>query len=174
MDKLKKEILLVFMVSLAAISFLIWLIYIKPKTDHGLTWIAHVATVNAVFNFLCAVFLIKGLRHIKRGEETKHIQSMMISFVFSCLFLVGYILYHHFHGETKFMGTGMIRPIYFFILISHIVLSIPTLPMVLTTFYLGLKDKRILHKKWARFTFPLWLYVSVTGVLVTVILKTLG
>lgn len=167
----KKEISIVFVVSFLAIAFLVWLIYVKPQTDHGLGWIKHVAIVNAAFNFLSATFLIKGYRHIKKGQRKQHIQSMMTAFVFSSLFLVGYIIYHHFHGETKFLAQGLIRPIYFFILISHILLSVPTLPMVLTTFTLGLRQRYEIHKKWARWTFPLWLYVSVTGVLVTVILK---
>lgn len=168
---IKKEISLVFFISLLAIGFLIWLIYIKPQTNHGLTWIKHVAIVNAGLNFLSAFFLVKGYRHIKRGEQKQHIKSMFTAFLFSSLFLVGYILYHHFHGETKFLAQGIIRPIYFFILITHIALSIPTLPMVLTTFTLALRGRYELHKKWAKWTFPLWLYVSVTGVLVTVLLK---
>jgi putative membrane protein len=88
-----------------------------------------------------------------------------LSFIFS------HLTYHHFHGDTKFLGQGWIRPIYFFILISHIILSVINLPMILTTLYYALDKRLSEHKKLARWTLPIWIYVSVTGVLVYAILN---
>ncbi len=89
-------------------------------------------------------------------------------------FLVSYIVYHHFHGDTRFGGHGLVRPIYFFVLISHIVMSMVALPLVLTTLFFAATEQFERHKKLARYTFPVWLYVSVTGVAVYFFLKFLG
>ena len=89
----------------------------------------------------------------------------------SALFLVSYITYHHFHGDTKFVAVGTIRPIYFGILISHILLSAIQVPLILSTLYLALTRKFVKHKKIARITFPIWLYVSVTGVVIFIMLS---
>ena len=95
---------------------------------------------------------------------------MICAFVSSGLFLISYIIYHHFHGDTQFLGVGAIRPIYFIILISHISLAIVALPMILITFFFALTGQFIVHKKVARITFPIWMYVSVTGVVVFLLL----
>jgi putative membrane protein len=90
----------------------------------------------------------------------------MIAFVFSSLFLVSYITNHALHGETHFPGSGTARTVYLSILITHVCLSVVALPMVLTTFFLSLTGRFAQHRRIARFTFPIWLYVSVTGVVV--------
>ncbi|MCG8603971.1 DUF420 domain-containing protein, partial [bacterium] len=100
-----------------------------------------------------------------------HKNLMISACVVSCAFLVTYVYYHSMQGDTKFLGEGWIRPLYFFILISHILLSMIVFPMVLSTIYFGLKDNRRLHRKIARYTFPMWLYVSVTGVIIFFFLK---
>jgi putative membrane protein len=84
---------------------------------------------------------------------------------------VSYLTYHHFQGDTPFTGTGFIRPVYFFILITHIVLSVFALPMALISAFYAYSRRFARHKRIARYTFPIWLYVSVTGVLVFVMLK---
>ena len=89
----------------------------------------------------------------------------------SALFFVSYVVYHHFHGDTKFTGTGVVRPVYFFILISHITLSVVVVPLILTSFYLALSDRLSIHRRVSRYTFPMWLYVSVTGVMIFAMLK---
>ena len=96
---------------------------------------------------------------------------MVTAVVFSGLFLVSYLVYHNFQGDTPFTGTGLIRPVYFFILISHIILSVFALPLALITVFFAWKNNFKSHKKIARVTFPIWLYVSVTGVLVFAMLK---
>jgi putative membrane protein len=84
---------------------------------------------------------------------------------------VSYVIYHFFHGDTLFPGQGWIRPVYFFILISHIGLSIVALPLILAALWYGLRSQFKFHRRIARWTFPIWLYVSVTGVIVYVLLK---
>jgi putative membrane protein len=96
---------------------------------------------------------------------------MLGAFASSTLFLVGYVVYHIYHGDSRFPGQGWIRPVYFTILISHIVLSAAALPLVLTTFYLALTRRLEAHKKAARITYPIWLYVSVTGVTIFFLLR---
>ena len=89
----------------------------------------------------------------------------------SALFFISYVVYHNYHGDTKFTGTGPVRPLYFFILITHIVLSAVVVPMILLSFFLALSGRLAAHSRLSRYTFPVWLYVSVTGVLVFAMLK---
>jgi putative membrane protein len=113
-----------------------------------------------------------GLIKIKQKKIECHKKNMLLAFAASTLFLICYIIYHTYHGDQKFMGVGFIRPIYFFILISHIGLSVITLPMVLLTFSMAYLKSWEKHSKLAKWTAPLWLYVSVTGVLIVIFLKT--
>jgi putative membrane protein len=152
----------------------VWLIYLKPPASSELPWIKNLSALNATFNALSTVFLLLGFREIKRKRFNKHMNYMISAFITSALFLVSYIVYHHFVGDTKFMSEGFIRYVYFFILITHIVLSVFVVPLVLTTFYYSLSGKLEKHRKIAKWTFPIWLYVSVTGVLVFVFLKVFG
>jgi putative membrane protein len=99
---------------------------------------------------------------------------MLAALLFSALFLISYIVYHTFHGDSKFLGEGWIRPVYFFVLISHIALSGICLPMILVTVSLSLLKHFPIHKRWARWTFPIWAYVSVTGVAIYLMLKVFG
>jgi putative membrane protein len=89
----------------------------------------------------------------------------------SALFFVSYVVYHSFHGDTKFLATGFVRPVYFFVLISHIVLSVVVVPMILTSLWLSFSGRMATHKRVSRWTLPIWLYVSVTGVLIFAMLK---
>jgi putative membrane protein len=159
-------------VSLAAIAFLFWLIYFREgagTTDPNA--VTFLPAVNASLNALSATCLVLGYRAIRRGARDVHQRFMQGAFAFSSLFLVSYIVYHSLHGDTPFPGQGAIRPVYFFILISHIVLSVVALPLVLSTFYLSWSGQLVRHKKLARWTLPLWLYVSVTGVVIFALLR---
>lgn len=159
-------------VSAVAIAFLFWLIYFRgPNTAGNAAWVTLLPALNASLNATSAVLLGLGFRAIKRGQQALHRKLMMSAFGSSALFLVSYIVYHSLHGDTKFLAQGLIRPIYFFTLISHIVLSIVALPLVFLAFYFALTSKFEIHKKVTRFTYPLWMYVSVTGVLIFVLLK---
>ena len=96
---------------------------------------------------------------------------MLLAFAFSSLFLISYIVNDALHGDTIFPGYGAVRTLYLSILASHIILSVVALPMVLTTFFFSLTGRFTMHRRIARFTFPIWLYVSITGVVVFVFLK---
>jgi putative membrane protein len=152
-------------------TFLIWLIYFKGRIEAPV-WVAYLPGANALFNSLSAVCLICGYINIRRGKRVVHMRFMVSATVFSTLFLVSYITYHYFHGDTKFPGQGWIRPVYFSILISHIMLSMVALPLILTTLWYAMRNQFRFHRAVARWTFPVWLYVSVTGVIVYFVLKS--
>ena len=170
----KKAISVIIGVSVVALLFLVWLIYFKAPSEVEMPWIKNLSALNATFNTLSTMFLLLGFREIKRRNFAKHMNFMISAFVTSSLFLVSYIIYHHFVGDTLFGGQGIIRPIYFFILISHIILSAFVVPLVLTSFFFAFSGKFETHRKVSKWTFPIWLYVSVTGVLVFLLLKIFG
>lgn len=152
------------------LGLIVW-IYSTPKADSVPLWVLKLPAINAGLNAISAFALIKGWIHIRSGRRMQHIRWMVTALVTSGLFLIGYLCYHHFHGDTKFLATGWIRPIYFFILISHIILSFINLPMILITLGFAVSSNFTSHKKIARWTLPVWLYVSVTGVLIFLLLK---
>lgn len=158
--------------SVAAALFLFWLIYGR-ETSTGYD-VGYLAGVNASLNAASAASLFAGFWAIRKRRWKLHRNLMLLALTFSALFLVSYIIYHTFHGDSHFLGQGAIRPVYFFILISHIVLSVVALPLILTTVTLSLTRRFSHHKRWARWTFPIWAYVSVTGVAVFFLLKYFG
>ncbi len=170
----KRAIILIIGVSVAALLFLIWLIYFKSPATSEIPWVKNLSILNATFNSFSTMFLLLGFREIKRRNFSKHMNYMISAFITSSLFLVSYVIYHNFVGDTPFEGEGFIRPIYFFILISHIILSAFVVPLVLTSFFFAFSGKFETHRKVSKWTFPIWLYVSVTGVLVFILLKSFG
>jgi putative membrane protein len=122
--------------------------------------------IYATINGITAVLLITAVIAIKNGNRKRHELLMKIAIACSLVFLVLYIAYHMTTDSTAFGGSGAIKYIYFFILLSHIVLSIATIPLVLITYVRALAEKFDKHKKIAKITFPIWLYVAVTGVIV--------
>ncbi|SNC74800.1 putative membrane protein [Hymenobacter gelipurpurascens] len=122
--------------------------------------------VNAVLNSLTAVFLIIGYYFIRRKDVAKHRAMMGMAFLLGSLFLVSYVAYHSQVASTKFGGEGLIKGIYYFILLTHIVLAAVTVGLVLFTLYFALTEQFQKHRRIARWTYPIWLYVSVTGVIV--------
>lgn len=169
----KKIFISIILVSLFVILFLVWLIYFKPAAtvSEENAWVLSLPALNAFLNTLTSVFLVTGLVFIRQNKIDWHKKFMFAAVVSSALFLISYVTYHHFHGDTKFVATGIIKPVYFGILISHILLSIVQVPLILTTLYLAMTKKFALHRRVARITFPIWLYVSVTGVLIFIILR---
>ena len=161
-------------VSIAAILFLVWLIYFKAPATTEIAWVSNLSALNAALNSLSTLFLLLGFREIRARNFVKHMRFMISAFITSALFLVSYIVYHHFAGDTPFTGQGFVRPVYFFILITHIVLSIFVVPLVLSSFLFAFSGKFNTHRKVSKWTFPIWLYVSVTGVLVFCMLKIFG
>lgn len=155
----------------AIAGFLIWLIYLKATPTAAPSWVASLPALNAFLNACAAGALTGGYRAIRRGDRATHVRCMLSAVAFSALFLVSYVVYHSFHGDTRFPGQGFVRPVYFFILVSHIVLSIVALPMILTTLFHAARGRFASHKRIARLTLPVWLYVSVTGVVVFALLR---
>ena len=159
------------LISASVIGFLLWLIYLK-ETPQGLAASTSILpAVNATLNALSACSLIAGFVFIKRGQINIHRSFMLGALFFSALFLISYIAYHSTHGDTPFRGTGIIRPIYFFILISHILLTVIALPVILTTLFFALTGRFAAHRRIARITFPAWLYISVTGIIIFFMLR---
>ncbi len=122
--------------------------------------------VNASLNAASGALLVLGYIFIRRRALTAHMITMLCACVTSLAFLVCYLVYHFFHGSERFRGQGPIRPVYFTILLTHTILAVVNLPLILRTLYFTLKGDFTRHAKVARLTFPIWLYVSVTGVVV--------
>jgi uncharacterized membrane protein YozB (DUF420 family) len=122
--------------------------------------------VNAALNSLSAVLLLTGYRFIRAGNQSAHRASMLAACASSTLFLVSYLVYHFHVGSVPFRGQGLIRLVYFTILISHTILASAVVPLAIITLIRGLQENFIKHRGIARWTFPIWLYVSVTGVMV--------
>ncbi|MDO3693514.1 DUF420 domain-containing protein [Wenyingzhuangia sp. chi5] len=127
--------------------------------------------IYATINGITAILLIAAVIAVKNGNIKRHEFLIKIAMVCSGLFLVMYVLYHMTSDSTKFGGTGAIKYIYFFILISHIILSIAVIPLVLTTFVRGINKEVEKHRKIAKYTFPIWLYVAITGVIVYIMIN---
>jgi putative membrane protein len=157
-------------ISAAATLFLLWLIYVHPASDAAARHYAFLPNLNAVLNGLSAIALLVGYSFIRQRRIPAHRASMLAAFVFSSLFLVSYIANHALHGDTLYPIHDEVYRVYLVILISHILLAILALPVVLVTFFLALTGRIPIHRKVVRVTFPLWLYVSVTGVVVRVML----
>ncbi len=126
--------------------------------------------LNASLNGVATVFLVAGYVLIRRRRIVAHRASMMAAVAASALFLISYVIYHANAGSRPFTGTGPIRAIYFFILLTHIVLAAAIVPMVLITLSRALRERFDRHAAIARWTLPIWLYVSVTGVVIYLML----
>ena len=129
--------------------------------------------VNATLNATSGIFLLTGYILIKRRQINAHRNAMLAAFASSALFLTSYLVYHYHAGSRPFPGVGAIRLVYFAILISHVLLAIAILPLAISTLTKGLRGQYVRHKRVAKWTFPLWMYVSVTGVVVYVMLYQL-
>src|SRR5579863_4091613 len=158
-------------ISAAATLFLFWLIYVHPASDAGSTRFAFLPALNAVLNGLAATALLIGYTFIRARKIAAHRASMITAFVFSTLFLVSYIAHHALHGDVRYPLHAALRTPYLCLLASHIVLAVVALPLVLVTFFLSLSGRIPQHRRVARWTFPVWLYVSVTGVITYVMLR---
>jgi len=136
-----------------------------PQAGRALN-VSALPTLNAVLNTTSAILLAAGFAFIRRRQVTAHLTCMLSAFIVSTLFLISYVVYHYHAGSRPFTGQGWIRPVYFFLLITHLVLAAGVVPLTLTTIYRALSSRFDRHVQIARWTLPIWLYVSVTGVLV--------
>jgi len=137
----------------------------------GVERLGFLPPIYATINGLTALLLITAVIQIKKGNKKKHEQLMKTAIAFSVLFLILYIIYHMTSDSTKFGGEGTVKYIYYFVLLTHIVLSVVVIPFVLITFVRGLTGQFEKHKKIAKFTFPLWLYVAISGVVVYIMIS---
>ncbi|MCD6016965.1 MAG: hypothetical protein K0S53_86 [Bacteroidetes bacterium] len=156
-----------------------------PVPDTFPSFIYKLPMLNAFLNGSCCVLLIFSLWAIKKRNFALHKKLNLTAFLVSSLFLISYVTAHYFIPDTKFgdvnhnevleqselMAVSGIRPIYLVILLSHIFLAVIVLPMILLSFYYALKDDRVKHKKITRFSYPIWLYVTITGVVVYVMIS---
>jgi putative membrane protein len=152
--------------SVAMLGLLGVVLYGHRGADAPPRWVASLPALNAVLNATSACFLVLAYRAVRRRAFAEHARHMLRALFASALFLVSYIAYHSVHGDSRFLGHGVVRPIYFFILVTHVGLSAAGLPLILSSFFLALSGRYPLHKRLSRYTWPVWLYVSVTGVLV--------
>jgi putative membrane protein len=160
--------------SAAALAYLFWLLYGRAGSSAPPFWTSSLPALNAALNGTSAVLLVSGFFAIRRGRRELHMKLMLAALLAASVFLASYVVYHHYHGDTRFTGEGPVRPIYFFVLVTHILGSMAALPIVLTTVFFAFTRRFERHRRLARFTFPLWLYVSVTGVLVFFLLSRYG
>lgn len=161
----KKAFTWIAIITLLVVGLINWLTYMRTP---GLVpeWAKILPALNACFNFSSACFLVAGFIQIKKGNKEAHLKCMITALALTLGFLISYLAYHVYAADTKFGGEGWNRPIYFFILISHILLSVINFPMALTVVFFSITGRFEKHKRLARVTFPIWLYVSVTGVAV--------
>ena len=133
-------------------------------------YISYLPHLNAFLNSTSAVLLVAGYSFIRRTRVRAHRNCQVAAVCTSVVFLASYLTYHYYHGDTPFPGQGIVRPFYFAILISHVILAIVIVPLVIITVYRAARGDFDRHRRIARWTLPLWLYVSVTGVIVYVML----
>ena len=169
-SSIRPAIAAILAISAAACVFLFWLIYVHPAAASSSQY-AFLPALNAAFNGLSAVALLIGYTFFRAHRIKAHRAAMITAFAFSTLFLVSYILHHALHGDVRYPAHAALRGVYLPLLASHILLAVVTLPMVLVTFFFSLSGRIPQHRRIARWTFPLWLYVSVTGVVTWAMLR---
>jgi putative membrane protein len=142
------------------------LLFMPDKLDVEHDWIYFLPHLNAVINSASAIALILGLYFIKNGKVAQHKMAMSSAFGLGAIFLVSYVIYHATAESTSFGGEGMIRSVYYFILITHIVLAAVALFPILLAYYYGYTGRLGKHRKIVRYAYPIWLYVTLSGVVV--------
>lgn len=158
-------------VSTLALAVLAYLLLVRGGSHGASTDLSVMPAINAGWNAISAALLVLAVRAVRRGEVKRHRLLVIGAFAASVFFLAGYLAYHYVHGDTKYPGTGGIRVLYLLFLASHVLLSIPVVPLCLAAFYYALKGRFVTHKRITRILYPTWLYVSVTGVLVFIWLR---
>lgn len=154
-------------IGLSVIVFgVIVILYNLPKAEAIPSFVKYLPTLNACINATCTALLLISYNAIRNKKVVLHKALNITTFILSALFLVSYILFHSFGIETKFPTENVMRPLYLFILLTHILLAAVVLPLVLVSFYFGLTGQIAKHRKATRWSFPIWLYVTSTGVLV--------
>ncbi len=167
------------------VPLLVAVLFLTTDSATDVIWVRSLPLVNALLNGTTSVVLVLAVFYIKNGNEKVHTALMKTAFVLGALFMVSYVTYHALVPSTKFgdingngvlqdaemAEIGMLRMVYLGLLLSHILMAVVALPLILTAFVYALKNNRAKHRKIVRFTFPVWLYVSITGVLVYLLIS---
>ncbi|MBA9079020.1 MULTISPECIES: DUF420 domain-containing protein [Rufibacter] len=161
-----RYLILIAILSVVVPLLVAFLLFMPQTGKLGDLDVSFLPKLHAVLNSLTAISLVVGYRYIKKGNRRYHRFAMTTAFVLSAFFLISYVTYHYQAAPTPYGGEGLIKGIYYFILITHIVLAAVIVPLVLLSVYFALSEQNARHRKVSRWTFPLWLYVAVTGVLV--------
>lgn len=164
-----KKVITAVSVAIPIVVAVLMLIPGREKNEESV--LSNLPLFHAILNASTAFCLIIGYIFISQKNIKLHRLSMLSAFLLSSIFLVSYVIYHATHPPTKFGGEGFIRPIYFFILISHIILAAAIVPLALFSIYYGIQNKIEQHKKITKYTLPIWLYVAITGVIVYVLMS---
>ncbi|NPA33877.1 MAG: DUF420 domain-containing protein [Chlorobi bacterium] len=166
----KTRIFWTFILSIAIASIVLIIYYYEGEGRDIPQWMKRIPQYNAMINTLTTLFLLAGFLSIKKYRITLHKTFMLLAALTTLTFFVLYSIYHVNVPPTKFNGPQGIKYVYYFVLISHIIAATVTLPLAILTFWLGLEGKFSHHRKIAKFTFPIWLYATITGVLTYVFL----
>jgi len=158
-------------VSAFALGFIAYILVLREGSKLGGVDLSFLPGVNASLNATAALLLVAGWVAIRRRAVRLHKRLMVSAFAASAVFLVSYLVYHYAHGDTKYQGEGWLRAVYFAILISHILLSMLVVPMALSAFYFAARRQFQRHRRLTRVALPIWLYVSVTGVVIYFMLR---
>jgi putative membrane protein len=161
-------------VSAAALAFLAYILLLRNADAQSAEKVAFLPAVNACLNGTSAVLLAAGWVNIKKKRIDAHKRCVVGAFAASSLFLVSYLVYHFLHGSTRWQGTGPLRTTYLAVLASHTLLSVPVVPGALGAFWFAWKKNFRVHTRITKWLMPVWLYVSVTGVLVYALLHGFG
>lgn len=157
-------------VSSVALAFIAWLLLVRRGGAGGVD-LRFLPAVNAGLNATAAAMLLSGWIAVRRKHLRAHRFFMISAFASSSLFLVSYLTYHFVHGDTRYAGHGPMKALYLLVLASHVLLSMPVVPMALVAFYFAFRQQLDRHRRVTRWLAPIWLYVSVTGVLVFAMLR---
>lgn len=157
--------------SVAALSFLAWLLLFNEGGAIAGADVSFLPAVNAGLNSVAAALLVAGWVAIRKKHVRVHRYLMVSAFAASALFLVSYVVYHYAHGDTRYTGEGAMRVVYFAVLISHVLLSMAVVPLALSAFWFAFRRRFETHRKVTRVLAPIWLYVSITGVVIFFMLR---
>ncbi len=159
------------MFSAVAVAIIGWLLLVRDGGGSTLD-VGFLPAVNASLNATSAALLVAGWVAIRRKNRVVHQRLMVSAFVVSALFLVSYLVYHYVHGDTRYPGDGALRLAYLALLASHVLLSLPVVPLALLAFWFAYRGRFATHRRITRVLAPIWVYVSVTGVLVYAMLRS--
>lgn len=164
-DKDRKFLTLIAILSVA-IPVVVAVLFFMPKSGNSSVDVSYLPAFHAILNSMTAVALVIGFYFVKQGNSKAHRAAMLVAFGLSSIFLVSYVTYHFLGQRTSYGGEGILVYIYYFILLTHIVLAVVIVPLVLLSVYFGITNQLKRHRRISNWTFPIWLYVAVTGVLV--------